>query len=183
MAKRKLVAYLGLSLDGYIATLDESVAWLEAVEGEGDNGYGDFYASIDTVLMGRATYDWIDQRMVPYPYSDKANYVFTTREAKPRPGVTFVNGKAAELVADLKEQPGQDIWLCGGGGLFSQLLAAGQVDQLRLTIAPIILGQGISLYQDLLTPTELVLDETRRHKQFIELIYSVKKENRHDIDG
>ena len=57
MQSRKLIAYLGLSLDGYIATLDERVDWLEAVEGEGDNGYGDFYAGIDTVLMGRKTYD------------------------------------------------------------------------------------------------------------------------------
>ncbi|CRH90623.1 dihydrofolate reductase family protein [Streptococcus gallinaceus] len=171
----EVIAYFGVSLDGYLATVDESVEWLETVEGEGDNGYGDFYQSIGTVLMGRTTYDWIAERMQPFPYPDKTNYVFTSRQADEQDTVKFVNSSADAFVSDLKLQSSRDIWLCGGGTLFSSLLKAGLIDQIRVTLAPVILGQGISLYQDLVESQDLQLLEMRRHGQFVELMYKVEK--------
>lgn len=172
--RRQVVAYLGISLDGFIATLDERVDWLEAVEGDGDNGYGDFYGSIDTVIMGRKTYDWIAQKITPYPYLDKVNYVLT-RKARPTNGtVTFTDVAVGDLISQLKQQDGKDIWICGGGRLVSSLLDEGLIDHLRLTVAPIILGQGISLYQDIVQQQVLHLTDTHRHGQFVELIYQVK---------
>ncbi len=57
--RRKVIVYIATSLDGYIATKDESLDWLFKVEGEGDNGYSEFYDTIDTIVLGRRTYDWI----------------------------------------------------------------------------------------------------------------------------
>ena len=172
MTQAKVIAYFGASLDGYIASLDESLEWLDNVPGQGDNGYGDFYASIDTILMGRSTYDWIKAHVDSFPYPDKATYVFTRRELIDS-DVTFVNSRAEDYLRQLKEHSSDNIWICGGGKLFSDLLKAGLVDEIRLTIAPIILGQGISLYQDLTNPQELTLIDSRRYNQFIELIYTV----------
>ena len=59
MNQRKLVLYIAATLDGYIATKDHNLDWLLSVDGEGDNGYSKFYDTVDTVLMGRITYDWI----------------------------------------------------------------------------------------------------------------------------
>ena len=58
-AKRKVVLFIASSLDGYIATEEESLDWLMRVEGEGDNGFSEFYDTVDTVLMGKKTYDWV----------------------------------------------------------------------------------------------------------------------------
>ena len=59
MDNRKIVCYIAASLDGYIATEDDSLDWLFKVEGEGDAGYAEFMETIDTVVMGRRTYDWV----------------------------------------------------------------------------------------------------------------------------
>lgn len=72
---RKIKLFIATTLDGYIATLDDSLDWLMSVEGEGDNGYGEFMADIDTVIMGRTTYDWVMNEMNgDYPYSEQTSY-------------------------------------------------------------------------------------------------------------
>lgn len=70
--KRDLILFIAMSLDGYIATKDESLEWLFNVEGEGDNGYSDFYETVDTVLMGKKTYDWMTRHVTgEFPYKNK----------------------------------------------------------------------------------------------------------------
>lgn len=69
MAERKVVLFIASSLDGYIADDNESLEWLFSVEGEGDNGYADFYETVDTVVMGNRTYKWLlDQNLEEFPY-------------------------------------------------------------------------------------------------------------------
>lgn len=77
--ERKVVLFIATSLDGYIATKEESLEWLFEVEGEGDNGIAAFYDTTDTVIMGRKTYDWIKEQddSADEPYSDRVSYVFT----------------------------------------------------------------------------------------------------------
>ena len=70
--QRKIVLFIATSLDGYIATEDDSLEWLFKVEGDGDNGYSDFYDTVDTVIMGRRTYDWLlEQELESFPYEGK----------------------------------------------------------------------------------------------------------------
>ena len=90
--KRNLVLYIAASLDGYIASEDESLEWLFNVEGEGDNGYSVFYETVDTVLMGNKTYDWIIRHeTVEFPYKNKECYVFTRTSIEDTEDVKFIN--------------------------------------------------------------------------------------------
>lgn len=90
--KRQVVLYIAVSLDGYIARENGEIDWLYDVEGEGDNGYSEFYQTIDTVLMGNKTYEHTFELADQFPYPDKGCYVFSRSERQPSPHVTFVKG-------------------------------------------------------------------------------------------
>jgi dihydrofolate reductase len=148
---RKMILYIAASLDNYIARADGKVDWLEAPElrlpGE-DYGYAEFYRSIDTTLMGNRTYQAIQGFDVPFPYPDKTNYVFTRSENFPESGeVTYISGDVAAFVRALKEKPGGDIWLVGGGQINTLMLEQGLIDRMILTLIPVLLGDGIPLFQ------------------------------------
>ena len=97
--KRNLVLFISSSLDGYIATKDESLEWLYNIEGEGDNGYSEFYDTVDTILMGKRTYDWVmNQELKELPYKKKECYVFTRSFAKNTEDVKFVNDDVINFV-------------------------------------------------------------------------------------
>jgi len=168
---RKLILYIAVSLDGFIAGEGESLSWLDRVEGQGDNGYEAFYAKVDTILMGRKTYDWI-MAHAEFPYAGKDCFVFTHAFRENRPDVTFVSGDAVSFAANLKEQPGTDIWLVGGGSLLRPLLDAGLVDEMILTVAPVVLGKGIPLFQNLERERDFILEDVKRYGQFAQLCYA-----------
>ncbi len=144
---RKIQLYIAASLDGYIARRDGSIDWLSIVEKAGeDYGYSEFVKSIDTTLMGYQTYAQV-LTFGEFPYNDKQNYVFSRQ---PRPAgdkpVSFVSEDPAAFVRRLKAQPGGGIWLIGGGQLNTILLNAGLIDEMILSIIPIVLGDGIPLF-------------------------------------
>ena len=142
---RELQLYIAVSLDGYIAGPNGEIDWLEA-GGDLDYGYGEFYDSIDTTLMGRATYE-ITQTVDEFPYSSKVNYVFTrNRELQDTDHVRFISDDVSAFVRTLKEQEGDNIWLVGGGQVNTIMLNAGLIDDIILTTFPILLGEGIPLF-------------------------------------
>lgn len=175
--ERKVVLFIATSLDGYIATKDESPEWLVKVDGEGDNGFSEFYETIDTLLMGKRTYDWLlAQGLTEFPYQDKACYVFTRSNAlKNTRDVTFVNQNLTSFVNDLKKQPGKNIWLVGGGELFFSFMQEYLIDELIITIAPTIIGQGIPLFKEGNIQHNLTLIDKTQYNQFITLHYEVNK--------
>ena len=92
MKNNKVVLYIAMSLDCYIARLDGSVDWLMDVEGDGgDSGYGEFYKSVGTVVMGRLTYDEVLLLADDFPYADKPCYVLSRSKQTPAPHVTFTD--------------------------------------------------------------------------------------------
>ncbi|WP_353737922.1 dihydrofolate reductase family protein [Peribacillus asahii] len=112
---RKLVLFIAASLDGYIAAKDDSLDWLYKVEGEGDNGYSEFYETIDTILMGRRTYDWILKNVTgDFPYKDKECYVFSRSVTEDNVEVKFVKDNIIGFTNKLKQQQGKNIWVVGG---------------------------------------------------------------------
>jgi dihydrofolate reductase len=148
---RKLILYIAASLDNYIARPDGDVTWLEAPEyllpGE-DYGYSKFYGSIDTTLMGNNTYRIIRGFDQPFPYSDTTNYVFTrSKQTGDSDHVRFIYGDIPGFVRDLKKEQGGDIWLIGGGQVNTLMLNNDLIDQIILTLIPVILGTGIPLFQ------------------------------------
>jgi dihydrofolate reductase len=108
MIRRKVVLYISMSLDGYIATKEDSLEFLSMVEMEGeDYGYNEFVKSVDAVIIGRKTYEKVIEMGYEYPHTDKDVYIIT-RTAKPAIGnFKYYTGELSKLVSDLKNQPGK----------------------------------------------------------------------------
>jgi dihydrofolate reductase len=142
---RKVVLSLGISLDGYIARLDGAVDFLFMPK---DYSMAPFFAAVDTAIMGRKTLDaGLKMSGGSLPHSNMPMYVFS--QSKPpgeRDGVIFVNDTPASFIGKVRERPGKDIWLMGGGELARAFLNADLVDQLHLGVVPVLLGAGIPLF-------------------------------------
>lgn len=148
--KRKVVLFIAMSLDGYIARKNGAIDWLDTnvddpVE---DFSYEKFYSTIDTVIMGRTTYDQVINELSPdlYPYKDIQSYVLTSRPAQPKKHVKFINEEISELILRLKREAGKDIWIVGGHSIIKPLLQHNLIDEFRITIIPTLLGNGIPLF-------------------------------------
>lgn len=148
--KRNVVLYIAMSLDGYIAKLDGSVDWLKGSSdiSDVDVGYNAFYQSIDTIFMGRKTYEQIIYELSPdkWVYKGKKTYVVTTKEFANTGDVTFLGSDFMEIVRELKKKEGKDIWLVGGASLIDEFQNQNLIDRYIITIIPTILGSGISLF-------------------------------------
>lgn len=142
MAKIKF--YTAASLDGYLAGPNEEIDWLFHDQ---DYGYSAFISSIGSLMMGRKTYDQILQ-FGDWPYPDKPAFVFTHHPpaSKPHPLIEFIPQGIPEFVRNWKETAQEDIWLIGGGEIFRIFLQEQLVDELILSIHPVLLGGGISLF-------------------------------------
>lgn len=173
MADRKVAVFIAVSLDGYIATKDESLKWLYNVDGKGDNGYEAFYKDVDTVLMGRATYSWLmEQNLSTFPYEGKERYVFTQRVLKDK-DVHFTDEEPAALIERLKRKDGGTIWVAGGGKLIHSFLKENLIDEIIVTVAPKLIGRGIPLFREGEYSLDLTLKRIQQFNQFAELYYEV----------
>lgn len=146
---RKVILYISMSLDGYIATKDNSLEFLSMVEQEGeDYGYNDFVKSVDAVIIGRKTYEKVIELGYEYPHKDKDVYILT-RTAKPSIGnFKFYTDDLSRLVNDLKSQPGKNIYCDGGAEIANELIKNNLVDEFIISVIPILLGDGIKLFKD-----------------------------------
>lgn len=148
---RKLILYIAQSIDGFIAKTDGNLDWLtEDEKPDGDlnkYGYLDLLESVDTTLMGYNTYKEILNFDIPFPYPDKKNYVFSRSHVKnDNNPVEFVASNVAEFVRDLKNLSGKDIWLIGGGEINKLLLNANLIDEMIISVKPVVLGNGVPLF-------------------------------------
>jgi dihydrofolate reductase len=144
---RKVIVHIGTSADGYIARSDGDLEWLTSrPKPKGFYGMSALLSSIDTKLLGRRTYE-MGLRMGAKFGSDSRTIVFSRhpRPADAPPGVEFVNGAIGPLVSRLREQPGKDIWLMGGGDLIASFLDEQAIDEFVVTVAPVFIGDGIPL--------------------------------------
>jgi len=141
---RKLKHFIATSLDGYIATPTGGVDWLFHDQ---DYGYSEFIAGIDTVIMGRKTYE-TSISFGEDVYPGKKAYVFSrTRPISHNRNYTFVvEQKPADFVKQLLAEPGLDVWLVGGGEITRELLDAGLIDHFVVSVHPVLLGDGIPLF-------------------------------------
>lgn len=175
MNQRKLVLFIATTLDGYIATKNHDLSWLFNVEGEGDNGIAAFYDTIDTIIMGKTTYNWIMENEGVFPYKDKDSYVFTRTPSKDIKYVNFINEDIPSFTKKIKEKEGKNIWLLGGSELIANFIKEKLIDEIIITIAPVLLGDGIRLFTNNDFQTFLRLKDINRFNQFVELRYDVLK--------
>ncbi len=141
MKRPRCSVFIAVSADGYIARKDGSIDWLERVQGL-DYGYAAFFGSIDTLVLGRGTYDTA-LGFADWPYAGKRVIVMTHRPATPRRDETFTSATPVELVAGLGDT--RRVYV-DGGNVIRQFLTAKLIDDLTLSIVPILLGDGIRLF-------------------------------------
>ena len=140
--------FIATSLDGFIAGPGDDLSWLPDPRPGEDYGYAAFMAQTGAILMGRATYEVVAGFDGPWPYDDTPVLVATRREIEipAAPTVETVSGTPEQLVALAHERAvGRDIYL-DGGHLVRQVLDAGLVDELTITVIPVILGAGSPLF-------------------------------------
>jgi dihydrofolate reductase len=152
-------AFLGLSLDGFIARPDGDLAWLEKRgEEAGDTGYDAFIAGIDTLVMGRDTYEKV-LTFGFWPYEGRRVEVLSTSLHTDDPRIT-VHRDFAALVAALTARGARNVY-ADGGKVVQTFLRAGLLDRLTLTHAPVLIGRGIPLFGDLAHDVELTRIDTQ----------------------
>lgn len=140
----RLSTFCACSLDGYIAAADGSLDWLHAAaRADEDYGYARFMSCVDGLAMGRGTYDSIAH--LDLPSGDRPLFVFTHRSPAPRPGVVFWSVTPAEAVEHWARRGLRRVYV-DGGQLVSSFLAAGLIDDMLVTVVPILLGQGRPLF-------------------------------------
>lgn len=148
---RKLSLFIAASLDGYIAKPNDDLSFLKAVEKEGeDYGYSDFTATIDTLIIGRKTYDYVVKEIVAAHYDNGQREVFIiTRTPRPSVGkTTFYTGNLNELIQRLKSQDGKNLYCDGGAEVINELMQNDLIDEYIISIVPVLLGNGTKLFKD-----------------------------------
>jgi dihydrofolate reductase len=160
---REIVLFIASSLDGYIARENGDISWLFSDE---DYGYKKFYDSIDTVIMGRKTFEKALQ-LEEHPFKEKKCFIFTRNSHitlhSSEENIEFIDN-VFEFVKDLVNSDGKNIWLVGGVDIISILINAKMVDEIILSIHPIILGNGIPLFKDIKREVNLKLVNSTSYK-------------------
>ena len=139
--------FIAISLDGYIARADGSIDYLSIVERAGeDYGYRAFFDAIDTLVIGRSTYD-LALTFDPWPYAGKRCVVLTRTPREAQHNEEFFAGDPSELVERLNASGTHRAYI-DGGAVIQQFLAARLIDDLTVSVIPVLLGQGIRLFGD-----------------------------------
>jgi len=174
--RRRVIVHIATSADGYIARPDGDLEWLTSRPApEGFYGMRAFMQSIDTKLLGRKTYE--ASLCLGAKFDSKTRNVVFSRHAPPPSapaGVEFVNEAVGPFVDRLREEPGKDIWLMGGGGLISSFLDVDAIDEFVISVVPVFIGDGIPLIAPRHRHVPLELRSTERFEDgLVQLRYRV----------
>jgi dihydrofolate reductase len=176
MTMRTVTYGAACSLDHYIARQDGAVDWLQW-DDEVSAISGELWKTLDTVVMGRKTYE-VALKMGTTSYPGVKNYVFSrTLGESPDKNVQIIREDASDFVAGLKREPGKGICVMGGGELARSLFEADLIDEVGANIHPVLLGSGIPLFHPMSRQMELELCENRTLKNgCVYLLYRLKRE-------
>lgn len=181
MAK-KIVLYIAMTLDGFIAKKDGSVDFLDKYNESGeDYGYKIFYKSVDSIIIGNTTYRQFGEKkeFMDY-YKDKPIFVFSKKNnvTKNKENISFVNEDVESFCRKLKYN---NTWLMGGGSILKSFLDKDLVDEFIITIMPELLGNGIRLFQSEKAFNQLRIKDIKTFKMNVVQITYAKKENQNWI--
>jgi dihydrofolate reductase len=156
---RKVILGVAVSLDGFIEGPNGEYDWCFTDQ---DYGLSDFFKRIDTIFMGRKSYEVAQSQSAtgPNPWEGMATYVFsnTLKEVKGT-NTRLASGNVVEVVKKIREEPGKDMWLFGGADLTTSFVNHGLVDEIWLSVHPIVLGAGKPLFQGIKERKNLTLIE------------------------
>jgi dihydrofolate reductase len=143
----RIVGYIASSLDGFIADSDNSLEWLMNTQVElGEYHYDLFLKRIRTIVMGRATYDWMAEQSFPWPYSQQRSTVVTSRPIDTPVGPIEVRSDVDALIEELRSYDDGDVWMLGGGKLQMAFMERHALDEIEIYIMPKIIGGGYPLF-------------------------------------
>jgi dihydrofolate reductase len=174
---RKLILGLAVSLDGFIEGPGGEYDWCVP---DPEYDFNKFFKRFDTIFVGRKTYEMSSEMEGGPPGFPKfKEYVFSTTLDKVKEGATLIKGDVKAEVEKIKKEKGKDIWLFGGAGLTASLMNFGLIDELSLTVYPVILGGGKPLFSNIKSKINLTLLDTKTYPTgIVSLTYSLgKKEN------
>ena len=176
---RKLSLFIATSLDGYIAKPNDDLGFLKLVEKDvEDYGYAEFTANIDTIILGRRTYDWVLREIGTshYDNGERNVYVITRTERQSVGKTKFYTGNLTELVQQLKSETGKNIYCDGGAEIVNELLKSDLIDEFIVSIVPVLLGDGTKLFKDGRPEQQLELVNTKTFDTgLIQLYYTRKR--------
>lgn len=178
--------YCAASLDGFIAEPDDTIDWLTGYRGSydgtdaepgGRGSYERFYEGVGALVMGSATYSFVIDELADWPYQGKPTWVLTSRDLPPPEGEDVRIGRAdvGELHGQMLEAAGdRHLWVVGGGNVASQFADAGLLDDVIVTVVPVVLGEGKPLFDRRLPGGPMQLEGTRTFDSgMVELHYSI----------
>jgi dihydrofolate reductase len=144
----KILGYIASSLDGFIATEEDGLDWLFAYEGLdlGEHDYRRFIQRIRTVVMGRATYDFLARDDSPWAYGEQRVLVVTSRPVPFPKGPLETRDDVDTLIAELRALNDGDVWMLGGGELQMAFIERGALDEIEIYLMPEIIGGGKPLF-------------------------------------
>jgi|SRR5690606_10814515 len=148
---RKISLFIAMSLDGYIAKPNDDLSFLKIVEKEGeDYGYKEFTDTVDTLIIGRKTYDYVLKEIGSSHYDNGQRDVYViTRTERPQVGRTiFYTGNISDLVKRLKSGKGKKIYCDGGAQVINELLKCDLIDEFIISVIPVLLGNGTRLFNE-----------------------------------
>ncbi len=170
---RRIRYGVAMSLDAYIAGLDGEYDWITS---DPEIDFAEIWSRFDTLLMGRRTFEVVSQRGMGQSPGMQTIVVSRTLKPQDHPGVTIIADNLKESLTRLREQPGKDIWLFGGGSLFRSLLEIGMVDTVEVAVMPVLVGGGISLLPPPAPQTRLKLVGHRVYKTgIVSLEYAIEQ--------
>jgi len=162
MTDRKVILYIATSADGYIADENGGIDFLSAAQTSGeDYGYDKFIKSVDTILWGRKTYEKLLSFGIPFPYKNMKCYVFSRTKTGRDENVEFFSGDIRGLIGDLRKLDGKDIYCDGGAEIVSELMKLDLIDEFIITVIPVFVGGGVTLFKPGRQPMGLQLLESR----------------------
>jgi len=144
----RLLGYIATSLDGFIATRDDSLDWLFAYNDLdlGEHDYRQFIQRIRTVVMGRGTYDFLARDDAPWAYGDQRVLVVTSRPLPAPKGPLEARGDVDDLISELRSLDDGDVWILGGGELQMAFIERGALDEIEIYVMPELIGGGKPLF-------------------------------------
>ncbi|VXC55988.1 Dihydrofolate reductase [Pseudomonas sp. 8Z] len=174
-----LIYHVTSSLDGYIAHPDGSLDWFDSTrQADEEYSFQYFYANIDSLLMGRMTYEALLSRSGPWPYPGKPCVVLTRCElARTASEVQLTHCTPAQAITALRGAGFQRTWLVGGGSLAGTCYAAGLIDEILINLTPHLLGAGIRLFATGIERSLELKDQRRFNNGVLQLHYQVKNQH------
>lgn len=144
----RIVGYIAVSLDGFIAAENGSLDWLFKYDGGdmGEHDYRTFIKGIRTVVMGRGTYDFIAESDAPWAYGDQRTIVVTSKPIENPKGPLEIRQDVDALITELRAFDDGDVWMLGGGQLQMAFLERGALDEIEIYLIPELIGSGIPLF-------------------------------------